>query len=56
MGVEKIVELRDISVTLEGRKVIEHLNWIIREGQHWALIGPNGSGKTTLLRLINGYL
>jgi iron complex transport system ATP-binding protein len=56
VGGEKVVELCDVSVTIEGRKVIEHLNWLIRHGQHWALIGPNGSGKTTLLRLINGYL
>jgi iron complex transport system ATP-binding protein len=53
---EKVVELGDISVTLHGTKILQHLDWLIRNGQHWALIGPNGSGKTTLLRLINGYL
>lgn len=51
-----IIVLRDVSVVLEGKKIIHDLNWTIKAGQHWALIGPNGSGKTTLLRLINGYL
>ena len=26
----------------------------MRQGEHWALLGPNGSGKTTLLSLIQG--
>lgn len=56
MGNEKVVELDDISVTLYGTRVIQHVDWSVRDGQHWVLIGPNGSGKTTLLRLINGYL
>jgi len=56
VGSVNVVELRGVSVTIDGTKVIRHIDWVIRKGQHWALIGPNGSGKTTLLRLINGYL
>ena len=51
-----VVDLHDISVTMDDTRIIRHVDWVIRKGQHWALIGPNGSGKTTLLRLINGYL
>jgi len=51
-----IVELRDVSVTIDKARIIRHVDWSIRKNQHWALIGPNGSGKTTLLRVINGYL
>ena len=56
MGYEKVVELDGISVTLHGNRILQHVDWSVRDGQHWVLIGPNGSGKTTLLRLINGYL
>ena len=56
VGCEKVVELDGISVTLHGTRVIRHVDWSVRNGQNWVLIGPNGSGKTTLLRLINGYL
>jgi iron complex transport system ATP-binding protein len=51
-----VVELHDVSVNFDETRAIGNVDWIIRKGQHWALIGPNGSGKTTLLRLINGYL
>jgi len=51
-----VVELHDVSVNFDETRVIRHVDWIIRKGQHWAVIGPNGSGKTTLLRAINGYL
>jgi len=53
---EKVVELNDISVTFDGRSIIQDLTWLVKSGQHWALIGPNGSGKTTVLRLVNGYV
>ena len=28
------------------------LNWTVRKGENWAVVGPNGTGKTTLLRMI----
>jgi len=56
MNKQNILILRDVRIALNGKKIIQNLNWTIKKGQHWVLIGPNGSGKTTLLRLINGYL
>jgi molybdate transport system ATP-binding protein len=43
-----------VSVKYGGHTIIEHLNWTVRAGESWALLGPNGSGKTTLLSLIQG--
>jgi molybdate transport system ATP-binding protein len=34
--------------------VLDEINWTVRRGENWALLGPNGSGKTTLLSLILG--
>jgi ABC-type molybdenum transport system, ATPase component/photorepair protein PhrA len=34
--------------------ILSNINWTIRAGESWALLGPNGSGKTTLLSLILG--
>ncbi|HKM74804.1 MAG TPA: ABC transporter ATP-binding protein [Candidatus Bathyarchaeia archaeon] len=56
MDNQNIVVLRKVRIVLGGKKIIRTINWTIKKGQHWVLIGPNGSGKTTLLRLINGYL
>jgi molybdate transport system ATP-binding protein len=47
-----IVELRDVTVTYDGTRVLDGISWTVREGESWALVGPNGSGKTTLLSLI----
>nr|WP_253298082.1 ABC transporter ATP-binding protein [Paenibacillus sp. MSJ-34] len=35
---------------------MKNVNWTIRKGEHWALLGLNGSGKTTLLNMITGYI
>ena len=34
--------------------ILRNINWTVRAGESWALLGPNGSGKTTLLSLILG--
>ena len=38
------------------RRILHGINWIIRPGEHWAVLGANGSGKSTLLRAIYGDL
>ena len=30
------------------------LNWTVRAGENWAVVGGNGAGKTTLVDLISG--
>jgi iron complex transport system ATP-binding protein len=44
-----IVELRDVSVRRAGRTILGPLDWTVRDGERWVVLGPNGSGKTTLL-------
>ncbi len=49
-----LVEMKDVCVTYENRKIINNINWRIRKGEFWHLKGVNGSGKTTLLSMIYG--
>lgn len=49
-----IVKLRNASVTYGSAKILDNVNWTIKQGERWALSGPNGSGKSTLLSLICG--
>jgi molybdate transport system ATP-binding protein len=48
------VHMRNVDVSYGHTRVLNEVNWTVREGERWALVGPNGSGKTTLLSLILG--
>lgn len=50
----ELVRFADVSVSYDGRQVLQHINWTINKGEFWQLKGPNGSGKTTLLTMITG--
>jgi putative spermidine/putrescine transport system ATP-binding protein len=34
--------------------IVDQLDWSIKSGQSWGVIGPSGAGKTTLLRILAG--
>jgi molybdate transport system ATP-binding protein len=50
----ELVRMRRITVRYGDAVILRNINWTIRAGESWALLGPNGSGKTTLLSLIIG--
>ncbi|HZK03174.1 MAG TPA: ATP-binding cassette domain-containing protein [Bacteroidaceae bacterium] len=47
-----IVDFRKVSLKYGDKVVLNRLNWVVRNGEKWALLGPNGSGKSALLSLI----
>jgi iron complex transport system ATP-binding protein len=47
-----MIELRDVTVNLGGKRVVDGVDAIVPDGSWLALIGPNGAGKTTLLRAV----
>ena len=47
-----IVEVRGLRVRRAGRSILGPLDWTVRAGERWVVLGPNGSGKTTLLSAI----
>lgn len=49
------LELRDVSYIAGDKTILHSINWTVRSGEHWAILGPNGSGKTTLLKIACGY-
>lgn len=48
------LEVRDLSVSLDGHEILRDLQLSMRRGEILALLGPSGCGKTTLLRTIAG--
>ncbi len=53
---EPILELAGVGVRRDGHWILEGIDWTVRPGERWAIVGPNGSGKTTLLRIASTYL
>ncbi len=51
----KLIELKGISKSYDGEKVIDSMDLYIRDGEFITLLGPSGCGKTTTLRIIGGF-
>jgi molybdate transport system ATP-binding protein len=51
-----LVTIANATLYRDYRLVIRDLNWTLRSGEHWAVLGANGAGKSTLLSLIYGDL
>jgi iron complex transport system ATP-binding protein len=49
-----VLETKNLDVHVPGRSLIKDLNWQVKKGERWCLIGRNGAGKSTLLRIIAG--
>ncbi|MFM1843368.1 MAG: hypothetical protein RLZZ490_2110, partial [Cyanobacteriota bacterium] len=50
----KILEIEDLTVSFDGFKALNHLNFAMNAGELRVIIGPNGAGKTTFLDVITG--
>ena len=51
----KLIELKGISKSYDGEKVINNMDLYIMDGEFITLLGPSGCGKTTTLRIIGGF-
>ncbi|WP_411031302.1 ATP-binding cassette domain-containing protein [Spongiimicrobium sp. 3-5] len=49
-----LIDLRNVSVSYGDKPILQNINWEIKPGQFWQLVGKNGSGKTTLLSMVTG--
>ena len=49
-----MLQVRDLSVEVGGRFVVEGASFTIRAGDKVGLVGRNGAGKTSLLRALGG--
>lgn len=49
-----LIELRNICVNFDQRKVLDNISFNLERGKITTLIGPNGAGKSTLVRVILG--
>lgn len=52
----KTIEIENISMTIDGKKLIENFSCIIPRNARIGIVGHNGAGKSTLIKMINGEL
>lgn len=51
-----VIDIANVSWKRQDKKVLHNINWEVKHGEHWAVLGLNGSGKTSLLNMVNGYI
>lgn len=47
---ELLLKIDNLSVVIEGKQILENINFEVPKAKIITIIGPNGSGKTTLAR------
>lgn len=51
-----LIEVKNARVYVNGVRVLDSIDWTMRENENWGVVGNNGAGKTTFMKLIFGEL
>jgi iron complex transport system ATP-binding protein len=51
-----LFDLKNLSIHRAGVHILDGVNWQVKAGEHWVILGANGSGKTSLLKALTGYM
>ena len=49
-----VLELRNVSKIMNGKALVEDINFTVNKGEIFGFLGPNGAGKTTTIKMITG--
>jgi iron complex transport system ATP-binding protein len=51
-----VLRLDGVTLVRDGTTILDGVDWEVREGERWVVLGPNGSGKTSLVRIASLWL
>ena len=46
--------VKDLYKNFDGKDILKHISFAVKEGEFLSVLGPSGCGKTTLLRILIG--
>ncbi len=50
------VEFKDVCFSYEeGHRILDHINFKVKQGETYAIVGPTGAGKSTIVNLISRF-
>jgi iron complex transport system ATP-binding protein len=52
---KNILSIAGLRIERGGTVILRDVNWRVKRGEHWVILGANGSGKTSLLSALTGY-
>jgi iron complex transport system ATP-binding protein len=50
------LQLANVTRVVDERPILRDIDWVVRPGERWVVLGRNGCGKTTLMRIASLYL
>jgi iron complex transport system ATP-binding protein len=50
-----VLRLKGVSFVRDERTILAPIDWTVKAGERWLVLGANGSAKTTLLRIASLY-
>jgi iron complex transport system ATP-binding protein len=53
---DAVLHLRGVGVVRDSARLLDDIDWTVREGERWVILGPNGAGKTTLLQVASATM
>ena len=56
MGNDVILEVKNLSVSLDNNDILKNISFSVKKGGALAIIGPNGAGKTMLFHALLGLI
>ena len=54
-GPPEVLRLTGVRLIRDRTTILEDIDWRVRAGERWVVLGPNGSGKTSLCQILTLY-